>query len=398
MISPNAIPRLDPSPFIPLVIVLAYRSAGHSKCDLGSLPRQRARCDTRAAMKVLFLMLACAALIHGSPIYTIANLGNLGGSSATGFQINDAGAVVGWAETVTGNQQAFAAAAGGTLRGLNSQSASDSYAFDINGANTIVGTSYVNGEEHGTVWSGSSTTDLGAGVFAMAINSTGTITGSNGHAFTLVNGTYQDLGVLPGGDWSAAYGINDSGTVAGYGDIASGLFRAIIWNPDGTVTELGTLGGANSYATAINNGGQVIGHAGTTSGFDHAFTETGRSMQDLGTLDGGCSYAYGINDAGTIVGYSWSETEDTPRAFVYSGGAMRDLNSLITPGSGWQLEQAYGINAAGEIVGVGTFRGQSSAFLLTPISPIPEPHPIVLLLVILFIIAGTFRHRMRYLG
>ena len=349
-------------------------------------------------MKMLFLLVACAALIQGSPIYTITNLGNLGGSSATGFQINDAGAVVGWAETVTGNQQAFSATAGGAIHSLANNGSGDSYAFDINGANTIVGTSYINGEAHGTVWTGSTAIDLGAGVFAMAINSSGMITGSNGHAFQLINGTYHDLGVLPGGDWSAAYGINDSGAVAGYGDITSGLFRAIIWNPDGTITQLGTLGGANSYATAINNDGQVIGHAGTTSGFDHAFLESGGIMIDLGTLDGGCSYAYGINDTGAIVGYSWSESEDTPRAFVYSGGVIRDLNSLIAPGSGWQLEEAYGINASGQIVGVGMFNGQSSAFILSPTSPIPEPHPIVLLLASPLIIAGTFRSRMRYCG
>jgi probable HAF family extracellular repeat protein len=45
---------------------------------------------------------------------------------------------------------------------------------------------------------------------------------------------------------------------------------------------------------------------------------------------------------------------------------MQDLNSLIPAGSGWVLNDAYGINERGQIVGDGTINGQSLAFLLTP--------------------------------
>ena len=53
-------------------------------------------------------------------------------------------------------------------------------------------------------------------------------------------------------------------------------------------------------------------------------------------------------------------------AFVYEGGSMTDLNSLIPAGSGWVLRSATGVNDAGEIVGYGTYQGQLSGFLLTP--------------------------------
>src|SRR5579872_4657360 len=317
-------------------------------------------------MRILVLLAISAVLTCGSTIYSITDLGNLDDTSSTGYQINDAGAVVGWAETVTGSDQAFVSLDGASAQTLPSPGASDSYAYGINGSDVIVGVSYLGGQAHGTIWSGSRVTDLGAGVYAMAINASGTIVGSNGHAFKLVNGTYQDLGTLPGGDWSAAYGVNDSGTVAGYGDLASGLFRALVWNPDGSVTQLGTLGGANSYATAVNDSGEVVGHANTASGYDNAFLEIGGVMQDLGTLDGGCSYAYGINDSGLIVGYSWSEDANNPEAFVYSDGLLQDLNSLIPGGSGWQLLEAYGINASGDITGIGLLNGQPTAFLLEP--------------------------------
>jgi probable HAF family extracellular repeat protein len=45
---------------------------------------------------------------------------------------------------------------------------------------------------------------------------------------------------------------------------------------------------------------------------------------------------------------------------------MLDLNTLIPPGTGWTLDQANGINDAGEIVGYGAKKGQQHAFLLTP--------------------------------
>lgn len=51
-----------------------------------------------------------------------------------------------------------------------------------------------------------------------------------------------------------------------------------------TVTDLDTLGGSNSYATAVNSSGQVVGYAQTGSGDDHAFLYSNGMMTDLGTL------------------------------------------------------------------------------------------------------------------
>src|SRR5207244_8476008 len=107
----------------------------------------------------------------------------------------------------------------------------------------------------------------------------------------------------------------------------------------------------------------------------------GGALTDLGTLAGGSSFAYGINESGAIVGYSWSDSADNARAFVYRDGMLLDLNALIPAGAGWELLEAYGINDAGEIVGSGLLNGVASAFLLKPESPalsamespVPEP-------------------------
>ena len=327
------------------------------------------------------LLLLFAGLLQAD-IYSVTDLGNLGGSSTVAFGINSSGTAVGWGETLSGDIGAFSSdGAMQSLPGL--AGATDTYAYGINSSGTVVGTSYVNGQAHGEIWNGSKTTDLGAGIYAMGINDAGAIVGGDGHAFLLANGTTSDLGVLPGGNWSAAYGINDAGTVVGYGNIGNGMFRGFVWTSTGGMEELGTFGGNNSYATAVNSSGEVVGHASLSSGYENAFLDVGGVMTDLGSLGGGSSYAYGINDSGTVVGYSWVAGISDPHAFIYMNGAMLDLNTLIPSGSGWELLEAYGINNSGEIVGEGLLNGQSHAFLLNPettvssfafeVQAVPEP-------------------------
>ena len=98
-------------------------------------------------------------------------------------------------------------------------------------------------------------------------------------------------------------------------------------------------------------------------------------MQDLGTLAGGDTVAFAINATGDTVGLS-RITDTVYHAFLYSDGAMKDLNSLIDPLSGWALIAARGINDAGQIAGYGRYNGQIRAFRLTPLdlgSAVPEP-------------------------
>jgi uncharacterized membrane protein len=54
-------------------------------------------------------------------------------------------------------------------------------------------------------------------------------------------------------------------------------------------------------------------------------------------------------------------------AFLYVGGQMRDLNTLLVPNSGWVLSRATGINDSGQIAATGTRNGKTHALLLTPV-------------------------------
>ena len=120
-----------------------------------------------------------------------------------------------------------------------------------------------------------------------AVNSTGQAVGGSGyphgaetHAFFWQRqGGMRDLGTLPGGDYSAAFGINDSGTVVGTSNTATGM-HAFTWTSGQGLQDLGTLPGTNaSAAFSINNPGQIVGSSGV-----HAALWSGGAIQDLGTL------------------------------------------------------------------------------------------------------------------
>src|SRR6185503_1303480 len=97
------------------------------------------------------------------------------------------------------------------------------------------------------------------------------------------------------------------------------------------------------------------------------------TMQDLATLGGLNSYSYNVGAGGQVVGASEVEiTSDDTHAFLYtSASGIVDLNTLIAPLSGWELLDASDINDAGQITGQGLIGGEYHAYLLTLIPSIP---------------------------
>lgn len=89
------------------------------------------------------------------------------------------------------------------------------------------------------------------------------------------NGRMRELPGL-GGRESWASAINNRGQVAGYSKTKARDSHAVLWQ-NGKVIDVGTLGGAWSYAEAINDRGEIVGSSDTRSGQEHAVLWTRRN-------------------------------------------------------------------------------------------------------------------------
>jgi probable HAF family extracellular repeat protein len=314
--------------------------------------------------------------------YTVTDLGTLGGRSAEAYGLNGAGQVVGWADTTLPplHQHAFLWDGGGmTDLDPNGGGGRASQAFGINDAGQVVGFAFT--PWHAVLWQNGQMIDLGTlggqHSAAFGINATGQVVGgaytpTSVHAFLWQQGVgMTDLGALPGGA-SSASAINNGGQVVGVSLVSSYQSHAFFWQQDVGMIDLGTLpGDVDSQANGINNLGHVVGWSGDENLADFkAFFYNGSAMTDLGLPLGGI--ASGINDADQVVGRMVLGSGGFGHAYLYAGGVVTDLNSLISPDSGLILDWATAINNAGQIVGIAHRAGGPSdgteqhAFLLTP--------------------------------
>jgi probable HAF family extracellular repeat protein len=180
-----------------------------------------------------------------------------------------------------------------------------------------------------------------------AINGVSQIAGINmiggSYRGLVYGGSWTNLGTLGGVD-SYAAGINNLERVVGYSSFdASGLHNAFLWAPGGTdgvpgnvqMKDLGTLGGNSSEAYAINQGGQITGYAQTGQN-DHAFIYSGGGLTDIGARLGGSlpnSYGLGINDSGHVAGTAYNGSYSVAHAFFYNGTTAVDIGSLSGQGA-----------------------------------------------------------------
>ena len=114
--------------------------------------------------------------------------------------------------------------------------------------------------------------------------------------------------------------------------------------------------------------GDVI-HGVLTPNFHAVLWTKEGGIQDLGTLPGdNMSEATGINNCGQIVGVSYPSSH----AFIWQGGVMTDLNTLIPSDSPLALISTGDINDEGQITGQacivsnGECTAETPAFLAVP--------------------------------
>ena len=192
-----------------------------------------------------------------------------------------------------------------------------------------------------------------------------------------------ELPPLSGDSTSAATAINAGGQVVGISgecDVAVGrrsATHAVLWDR-GSVTDLGSLGGAFWHTPmAINNRSEVVGFSNPPGGDIDAdnlrafvWTRAG-GMKDLGILSGdGLSEALDVNDRSQIVGVSCG---DVCHAVLWQDGVMYRLQDLVGPGFAGLLWSARSVNDAGQITGrlIEPGTGKALTYVATPITPTP---------------------------
>ena len=218
----------------------------------------------------------------------------------------------------------------------------------------------------------------------------------NTHAFIWKNdGTPMlDLGTL-GGDYAGATFINASGQTAGESCTVQSTpchAHAFFWRNDGTpmqdlgTLDLGTLGrGVESDVSAFNNSGQIAGISYTNGNANRrafVWMNDGTPMKDLGTFGGADSYATDINASGQVTGTAYLAGNAVYRAFLWrnDGTKIHDLNTLIDPTDPLKpyvtLTNGYFINDRGDILahGVDSRMGTSGLYVLQGTVLTLSPH------------------------
>ena len=338
------------------------------------------------------ILAALPPLSRGSAIFTVTDLGTLGGSTSYAWAVNASGQVVGEAMNSAGNYRAFAYWQGkmidlGTLGGDFS-----SAAFGINDSGQIVGTaSTATNADHAFLFSFATGTMIDLGTLggnnssAAAINNHGIVVGEaelpsgSSRAFFYANGTMHDLGTL-GGDFSAARAIDDNNVIVGNSETSSfnpmfyqsgfifyngSMFDLSLWGISGTNALIDANGVSDAGVVGDENGDPLGGFGPT--GFI-----IGNNPTHIGTGDD-ISSERGINQAGLAVGYETDFSQGTfglQHASLFAGGVNYDLNTLVDlSGSNFtHLTEALAISNTDYIVGFGTTKsGATHAFLLTPI-------------------------------
>lgn len=272
----------------------------------------------------------------------VQDLGTLGGGASEAYAINEAGAIAGKAQLASGAYHAFLwDPAGGMLDLGTLPSGGQTMAYGLNDAGEVVGGS-IPPWLLTMAWRWSPSTGIvalgtlgGCCSDARAINDAGVIAGGANNqvdvprAMRVVGGVMEDLGTLARGNMSFAHDINQGGWIAGLsymtGDPFQDFKHAFLWDPGlGTMADLGTLGGDESIAWALNDGNVVVGQADTTAGDTHAF--------------------------------AWDPSQ-----------GMVDLNDHLPVASTIVLRSATAVNNRGWIAANGRDQGNEAAFLLRPV-------------------------------
>lgn len=346
--------------------------------------------DRRVLAALLALLLVSAPALHSLPgaaaVYLVEDLGTTtDGLVPTVTGINAAGQVSGYVSGPAGLRAVrFTSGVGWAyLPGLQSVF---SVATAINASGDLTGYympaglrafRYVDSVGVTTI------NVLPGGTFTIgqAIAADGEVVGyGNSSAGQRAWRTGPGLGVLPfvppalSAGTSSACGVNSAGQLAGT-FTTNGAEHAFRLDANGSLTDIGTLGGLTSSACALDGDGRVGGQSATGTS-THAFLFA-TAISDIDAFNSSVSRVAAIAN-GVAVGTFNSAASGGSRAFVYAdAGGATDLNTRIPADSGWVLTSAAAVSSTGQIAGQGLLNGSPRAFRLTIGAPADTTAPVI---------------------
>ena len=125
------------------------------------------------------------------------------------------------------------------------------------------------------------------------------------------------------------------------------------------VIDLGSLGGRNAEATALNNQGEVVGYSDARGSATYAFRDVHGKMISLGSTLNGASFASSINNRGQIVGSSINLDGSKSQAFLYSNGRMTPIIGKLPGMLANHQTRPLIINDRDQIIGFATKSGNA---------------------------------------
>jgi len=333
-------------------------------------------------------LLTASAFAQLNSSYSARNLGTLEVPARNGIYpsgINRIGQIAGQASPDNRSSLAVITAADGAhghvIRGLGGRY---NAAFALNSHGRAVGSSSLgNGTSHAFVSTrdGDGMIDLGTlggpDSEARGINDAGMIVGWSDltathrvpFLFDPRSRTMTRVHLPPAATGGIAYAINRDGEIAGSFEVDGGDHPFVTGADGAEPIDLGTFGGFEGWANAINDRGQAVGSAYDRKGIAHGFITDPRGGQRLLAYvdpDGRSVNMLAVNEQGIAVGYDFGIIPFAPdRAVVAAAGSLklRVLDDLVSI-PGVSLQFATGVNRSGQIVARGT---DNNVYLLSPV-------------------------------
>ena len=247
-----------------------------------------------------------------------------------------------------------------------------------------------------------------------AINRYGVIVGmavkGNGSASGFIRSATGQLSTYdaPNATMTNLQGINSAGVKIGvFEDSSNAIHSFALYKND--IDEIKVPGASYTWASGINDHGDIVGAYATTTGFDGFLLRNGK-FKAIRFPGAQATFANGINDFGVIVGWyllvndsqqqevhgfvlvknhyfrldsgpftslnsindageiAGVYVDDQPTAFIYLNGQFRSFSVPSADGTG-----AYGVNASGVLTGTAQFGGSYSGFVGTCPAPATAP-------------------------